>query len=148
MKIYLIIAINIIFYSAYTQDQAIEIYKAKDPGKSHIVKLEDKVLIMSRHVKHGYKKMIVAQLTHIDSNKLYFSPVNNNYKDRVYGIRSIKKMGIKTNTRTVFSIYCYTSRVINVFRGGADDLSRDYYNYKPIYLQSGKWKMRVIEMMD
>lgn len=123
--------------------KAIEIYK-KGTDRSHIIHLEDRVLVPCSRIKGKQKDMVIAELVMIDSNKIYFQPLNKNYKQTLYTRSSLHEIGFRTTFRVLETI---TWIGLDLYYG--DFYHFLYYgprnSFKVVNLKSSKWRARIID---
>ncbi len=129
--------------TADSTTKAIEIYK-NGTDRSHIIHLEDRVLVPCSRIKGKQKDMVIAELVMIDSNKMYFQPLDNKHKQTLYTRSSLNEIGFRT-----------TFRVLETLGWIAIDIyKRDFFHFlyygprnsfKVVSLKSGKWRARIID---
>jgi hypothetical protein len=124
-------------------NRAIEIYK-KGKNKTYTIKIDQRVLITCMQIKHGYKKMVTAELLAIEGNKMHFEPLNKNYRETVCSLGSIEKIGVRTPFRVIESTVWFVNQL---FHHNYFDFSNDLRSsFKVINLKSKKWGIRIVNL--
>jgi hypothetical protein len=137
------------FIDCYSQEidssnRALEIYKI-GKNKSYIIKIDQRVQIPCMFLKNGYRKIVTAELTAIDGDKLHFEPLNKNYHENVCTIKSIEKIGVRTTFRVVESTFWFVYKIIHFnWYNISDDRVRG--TFRIINFKSKKWRARITEL--
>lgn len=146
MKNIVILIFTLFYLKGYSQDQAIEIYLREKPSKSYLIKIDDKVLIKCRNYVTGNKKLVVARLSLIDSNKFYFYPVDKQFRESIYTLSTLNEIGVKTNYHRMLFFVNLGLKINCILNGHYVDLKdENNLNFKMVNVKTRKWDVRLVE---